>query len=64
MKMCTLPLISTRSVDMVVTDLAVIAFPDGRATLLETAPSASVADVVKATEADLVIPDRVPEMDL
>ena len=63
-KRCTLPLTSARPVDMVVTDLAVIAFPDGRATLLETAPSVTVADVVKATEAELVIPDHVPEMTL
>jgi len=62
LKRCTLPLTSARPVDMVVTDLAVIAFPDGRATLVETAPSVMVADVVKATEADLVIPDHVPEM--
>jgi acetate CoA/acetoacetate CoA-transferase beta subunit len=61
-KRCTLPLTSVRPVAMVVTDLAVIAFPDGRATLLETAPSVTVADVVKATEAELVIPDNVPEM--
>ena len=35
---CTLPLTSIRPVDLVVTELAVIAFPDGVATLLETAP--------------------------
>ena len=63
-KTCTLPLTSMRPVDMVVTDLAVIAFPDGRATLVEIAPSITVADVVKATEAELVIPDHVPEMAL
>ena len=63
-KTCTLPLTSTRPVDLVVTDLAVIAFPDGRATLVETAPSVTVADIVKATEAELVIPDHVPEMAL
>ena len=63
-KRCTLPLTSARPVAMVVTDLAVIAFPDGRATLLETAPSVTVADVAKATEAELVIPDNVPEMTL
>jgi acetate CoA/acetoacetate CoA-transferase beta subunit len=61
-KRCTLPLTSARPVAMVVTDLAVIAFPDGHATLLETAPSVTVADVVKATEAELVIRDNVPEM--
>ena len=45
-----------------VTELAVISFRDGRATLLETAPGVPVAQVVAATEADLVIPDHVPEM--
>ena len=35
---CTLPLTSARPVNLVVTDMAVIAFPDGKATLLETAP--------------------------
>jgi acetate CoA/acetoacetate CoA-transferase beta subunit len=49
---------------MVVTDMAVIAFPEGRATLLETAPGVSIAEVVAVTEAELVIPDTVPEMKL
>src|SRR6201997_985221 len=35
---CSLPLTSSRPVDLVVTDLAVIGFPGGRITLLETAP--------------------------
>jgi acetate CoA/acetoacetate CoA-transferase beta subunit len=59
---CTLPLTSARSIDLVVTDLAVIGFPDGRITLLETAPGVSVAQVIAATEADLFIPNDVPEM--
>ncbi len=63
-KQCTLPITSTRPVDMVVTDLAVIAFPNGRARLIETAPSVSAADVVNATEAELIVPDHVPEMSL
>src|SRR5246127_2764576 len=37
-KECTLPLTSLRRIDMVVTDLAVISFPGGQITLLETAP--------------------------
>jgi acetate CoA/acetoacetate CoA-transferase beta subunit len=61
---CTLPLTSTRRVDLVVTELAVIAFPDGRATLRETGPGVSVAEVTAATEAELVIPGDVPEMTL
>src|SRR3974377_209638 len=60
-KKCTLPLTSTRPVDLVVTELAVIAFPDGRATPLETGPGVSVDQVVAATEAELVIPKNVPE---
>ena len=59
---CTLPLTSTRPVSLVVTDMAVIAFPEGRATLLETAPNVSIAEVMAVTEAELVIPDTVPEM--
>jgi acetate CoA/acetoacetate CoA-transferase beta subunit len=63
-KQCTLPLTSTRRVDLVVTELAVIAFPEGRATLIETAPGVSTADVAAATKAELVIPEKVPEMAL
>src|SRR5262245_31142659 len=61
---CTLPLTSARAVDMVVTELAVIAFQDGRAALRETAPGVSVAQVVAATEAQLAVPNEVPEMTL
>lgn len=63
-KTCTLPLTSVRSVDLVVTELAVIAFPHGRATLVETAPGASAEAVMAATEAHLEVPRHVPEMSL
>jgi acetate CoA/acetoacetate CoA-transferase beta subunit len=59
---CTLPLTSARSIDLVVTDLAVIGFPGGQITLLEIAPRVSVAEVIAATEADLFIHNNVPEM--
>ena len=61
---CNLPLTSIRPVDLVVTELAVIAFPNGHATLVETGPGISVAQVVAATEAELVVPDTVREMQL
>ena len=61
-KKCNLPLTSIRPVDLVVTDMAVIAFPNGRATLMETAPGVSVTDVIANSEADLVVPTSVPEM--
>ena len=62
MKKCTLPVTSLRPVDLVVTELAVIGFRDGGATLLETAPGVSVAQVVSATEAELITPKAIPEM--
>jgi acetate CoA/acetoacetate CoA-transferase beta subunit len=56
---CTLPLTSTRCIDLVVTELAVIAFPDQRATLVELCGEASIEDVLAATEADLVVPASI-----
>ena len=56
---CSLPLTSARPVDLVVTELAVIAFANGRARLVETAEGISVADVQAATEAAL---DIAPEL--
>jgi acetate CoA/acetoacetate CoA-transferase beta subunit len=61
---CTLPVTSIRPVDLVVTELAVIAFREGRAILLETAPGISAAQVVAATDAELVMPNDIPEMPL
>jgi acetate CoA/acetoacetate CoA-transferase beta subunit len=63
-KQCTLPLTSARPVDLVVTELAVIAFAGGHATLLETAPGVSVQEVLAASEGTLVVPRLVPEMTL
>ena len=61
---CTLPLTAVRAVDLLVTDLAVIGFPDGRATLLETAPGIGVAEVVAATQAELLVSADVRSMEL
>ena len=61
---CTLPLTSARAVDLVVTELAVIAFPGGRATLVETAPGVQVEQVLALTEAELAVPAHVPPMQL
>jgi acetate CoA/acetoacetate CoA-transferase beta subunit len=61
---CNLPLTSLRPVDLIVTELAVIAFEDGRLRLRETAPGVSVEQVRAATEANLAIDEPVPEMDI
>jgi len=63
-KRCSLPLTSSRTIDLVVTELAVIAFRGGKASLLERAPGTSVDQIVAATEAELAIPSQVPEMAL
>ena len=63
-KECSLPLTSLRQVDLVVTELAVIAFPDSRATLMETAPGVTTNDVVAATDVELVVPKSVPHMQI
>ena len=63
-KECSLPLTSMRQVDLLVTELAVIAFPDSRATLMETAPGVTANDVVAATDLELVVPQSVPHMQI
>jgi acetate CoA/acetoacetate CoA-transferase beta subunit len=64
LKKCTLPLTSARPVDLLVTELAVIGFKDGRATLLETAPGVTAEAVIAATEATLQVPAGVKPMAL
>jgi 3-oxoacid CoA-transferase len=44
---CTLPLTAAGAVDLVITDLAVFGYPDGRLTLLELLPGATL-DAVRA----------------
>ena len=61
-EVCSLRLTSAQPVDLLVGELAVIAFPNGRATLMETAPGVSVRQVLDLTEAELVVPSKVPEM--
>jgi acetate CoA/acetoacetate CoA-transferase beta subunit len=61
---CTLPLTSARPIDMLVSEMAVITFQDGKATLLETGPGVTVDQVVAATAAKLVLPEKIPQMDV
>lgn len=61
---CTLPVTSVRPVDLVVTELAVIAFTAGHALLRETAPGISAQEVITATEAELEVANDLQEMPL
>jgi acetate CoA/acetoacetate CoA-transferase beta subunit len=59
---CTLPLTSSRPIDLMVSEMAVIAFPKGRATLLETGPGVTVDQVLAASEVKLALAGEVAEM--
>jgi acetate CoA/acetoacetate CoA-transferase beta subunit len=61
---CTLPLTSARRIDLLVSEMAVIAFEEGKATLLETGPGVTVEQVVAATGAKLALPTEIPQMQL
>jgi len=61
---CSLPLTSARPVDLLVSEMAVIAFPNGQATLLETGPGVTVQQVIAATEAKLLLREFTPAMQL
>jgi len=62
LKKCTLPLTGVGCVKKIVTELAVLEVtPDGFK-LLERAPGVTVDDIIKATEAELIIEGTIPEM--
>lgn len=62
LKKCTLPLTGVNCVKKVVTELAVMEITDQGLKLLERAPGISVEDIIKATEAELIIEGDIPEM--
>ena len=51
---CTLPLTARGAVDLVITELAVFAYPAGRLTLQELAPGVTIEDVREKTGANFV----------
>jgi acetate CoA/acetoacetate CoA-transferase beta subunit len=61
-KKCSLPLTSVRRVSLIVTELAVIEPTAEGLVLREVAPGLTAKQVVDATGAKLIIPERVPVM--
>jgi len=61
---CTLPLTAPHCVGQIVTNLALIEVTDAGFVLREVAPGVTAEQVVAATEAPLIVPDNVVEMDL
>ena len=62
LKNCTLPLTGVGCVKKVVTEMAVLEVTPNGFKLLERAPGVSVEDILKSTEADLIIEGEIPEM--
>ncbi|MCK4957279.1 MAG: CoA transferase subunit B [Candidatus Cloacimonetes bacterium] len=59
LKKCTLPLTAAHCVNMIVTDMAVMRVTEKGLLLEEIAFWTNVDDVIKATDADLIIPEKV-----
>ena len=64
LKKCTLPITGVSCVKKIVTDLAVVQVTEDGFKLLERAPGVSVNEIVSATEAKLIVPHKVPEIEI
>jgi 3-oxoacid CoA-transferase subunit B len=64
LKKCSLPLTGVGCVKKVVTELAVLEVTSNGFKLLERAPGVSVEEIIKATEANLIIEGEIPEMSI
>jgi 3-oxoacid CoA-transferase subunit B len=64
LKKCSLPLTGVGCVKKVVTELAVLEVTPKGFKLLERAPGVSVEEIIKATEANLIIEGEIPEMSI
>jgi acetate CoA/acetoacetate CoA-transferase beta subunit len=64
LKECTLPLTAKGKVSLIVTEMAVMEVSPNGLILKEIAEGLSVEEVVKATDAPLIIPQSVPTIKL
>ncbi|NLX62998.1 MAG: CoA transferase subunit B [Tissierellia bacterium] len=64
LKKCRLPLTAAKQVDMIVTEMGVMEVTDEGIVLREINPQFTVEEVQAATEAELIIPDDLKEMEV
>jgi 3-oxoacid CoA-transferase subunit B len=62
LRSCTLPLTGVGCIKKIVSNLATIDVTDHGFKLIERAPGVSVEEIIKATEASLIIEGEIPEM--
>jgi len=60
LKKCTLPLTAAHQVDMIVTEIAVMEVKKDGLHLLEVHPDYTIEDVLKSTDAELIIDNVIP----
>ena len=61
---CSLPITGVACVKKIVTDLAVIKITDQGFELTERAPGVSIEEFISKTEANIIVPNEVPEMNI
>lgn len=59
MKHCRLPLTAAKEVDYIITEMCVLQVTDEGLVLKEIAPDVTVEDVIRHTEAELIIPENI-----
>ena len=62
LKKCTLPITGVNCIKKIVTDLAVIDITLNGFKLVERAPGVTVAEIISATQANLIVDGDIPEM--
>jgi acetate CoA/acetoacetate CoA-transferase beta subunit len=62
LRKCRLPLTAAKEVDLIVTELGVIEVTPTRLVLKEIAPGVTIEDVLRSTEADLIIYENLKVM--
>ena len=62
LKKCTLPITGVNCIKKIVTDLAVVDVTLNGFKLVERAPGVTVAEIISATQANLIIDRDIPEM--